>query len=163
MLQDLDPSAPTDFDFFIGDWRVLHERLNSRLNGCTEWTHFEGQCSTRTILGGWGNTDDNLLHLPSGPYRAATMRSFDAATGTWAIWWLDGRLPHSLDVPVRGAFEDGIGRFYADDQLDGRPIRVRFTWFIGSDGHPRWEQAFSPDGGVSWETNWSMEFRRLEA
>ncbi|WP_204307975.1 hypothetical protein, partial [Klebsiella pneumoniae] len=68
-----------------------------------------------------------------------------------------------LDVPVRGAFEDGIGRFYADDQLDGRPIRVRFTWFIGSDGHPRWEQAFSPDGGVSWETNWSMEFRRLEA
>lgn len=166
MLQDLDPTAPTDFDFFIGDWRVLHERLNARLGGCTDWTRFEGRSSARKVLGGWGNVDDNLLHLPGdqrGPYRALTMRSFDTATGTWAIWWLDGRSPHALDVPVRGKFEDGVGRFFADDQLDGRPIRVRFTWFIGADGHPRWEQAFSPDGGASWETNWRMEFLRLAA
>ena len=42
-----------------------------------------------------------------------------------------------LDV----AFERGVGHFYADDQLDSRPIRVRFTWLIGDDGHPRWESA----------------------
>ncbi|WP_422013137.1 DUF1579 domain-containing protein [Roseateles sp.] len=163
MPQDLDPAAPADFDFIIGDWRVLHERLNARLAGCTEWTRFEGRTSTRRILGGWGNLEDNLLHLPSGPYRAAAMRSFDAATGQWAIWWLDSRAPHALDVPVRGAFEHGVGVFHADDTLDGRHIRVRFTWHIGNDGHPRWEQAFSPDGGQTWETNWRMLFIRLNA
>lgn len=163
MPQDLDPTAPADFDFIIGDWRVLHERLNSRLNGCSEWTRFEGRTSTRKILGGWGNVEDNLLHLPAGDYRAVAMRSFDAATGQWAIWWLDGRAPHSLETPVCGSFENGVGQFYSDDQLDGRPIRVRFTWSIGADGHPRWAQAFSPDGGATWETNWRMQFIRIGA
>ncbi|MFG6414807.1 DUF1579 domain-containing protein [Roseateles sp. DC23W] len=163
MLHDLAPAPPTDFDFIIGDWRVLHERLDSRLTGCTEWTRFEGLTTTRKILGGWGNVEDNVLHLPSGPYRAAAMRSFDKDTGQWAIWWLDGRAPHTLDVPVRGSFEHGVGHFYADDQLDGRPFRVRFTWLIGADGHPRWEQAFSPDAGVTWEANWRMQFLRIDA
>ena len=90
------------------------------------------------------------------------MRSFDRASGLWAIRWFDGRSPHMLDVPVRGRFDEGVGRFYADDQLDGRPIRVRFTWRIGDDGHPRWEQAFSPDAGESWETNWRMQFIRVD-
>ena len=160
MLQHLDPEAPTDFDFIIGDWRVLHERLNARLSGCTEWTQFEGRTATRKMLGGWGNVEDNLLHLPDGDVRATAVRSFDRETASWAIWWLDGRAPHTLDVPVRGRFEQGVGQFYADDQLDGRPIRVRFMWLIGPDGHPRWEQAFSPDGGVNWETNWRMQFIR---
>jgi hypothetical protein len=25
---------------------------------------------------------------------------------------------------------------------------------------PRWEQAFSEDGGETWETNWVMDFAR---
>jgi hypothetical protein len=44
--------------------------------------------------------------------------------------------------------------------LDGRRIEVRFTWTgIGTDA-PHWEQAFSDDGGASWETNWIMDFTR---
>lgn len=163
MPQNPDTAAPADFDFIIGDWRVLHERLDARLAGSTTWTRFEGLTSTRKILGGWGNLEDNLLHLPSGPYRAVAMRSFDAATGTWAIWWLDGRAPHALDAPVKGSFQNGVGLFYSDDHFEGRPIRVRFTWRIGPDGDPRWEQAFSADGGGSWETNWRMQFIRVDA
>ena len=161
--RNLDPNAPADFDFIIGDWRVLHERLNARLAGCTEWTRFEGETSTRRTLGGWGNLEDNLLHLPTGDYRAVALRSFDKETGTWAIWWLDARAPHALDTPVKGAFENGVGLFYSDVVVEGKPIRVRFTWSIGKDdGHPRWEQAFSPDGGQTWETNWRMQFIRID-
>jgi hypothetical protein len=29
-------------------------------------------------------------------------------------------------------------------------------------GTPRWEQAFSTNVGVTWETNWIMEFTRLD-
>jgi hypothetical protein len=150
----------TDFDFVLGDWTVAHRRLAARLVGSQEWVEFRGTMSTRAILGGAGNIEDNLLDLPGGAYRAVAVRSFDAASGTWAIWWLDGRAPHQLDVPVVGDFVNGVGTFFADDTIDGRPVRVRFVWSRQSADALRWEQAFSADGGRTWEVNWTMAFAR---
>lgn len=152
-----------DFDFFFGRWRVEHRRLDERLAGCTRWTTFVGQCVVWPLLGGCGNIDDNLLELPSGPYRAATLRSYDPATEQWSIWWLDARNPHRLDPPVVGRFREGLGLFECDDVLDGRPIRVRFHWSALDPERPTWEQAFSDDGGTSWEVNWQMRFTREPA
>lgn len=142
----------------MGDWRVEHIRLDARFAQCTTWTAFEGHSSTTKILGGFGNLEDNVLQFPGGTFRAVAMRSYAATTKTWSIWWLDGRNPTHLDTPVVGAFEGGIGIFFADDMLDGRPIKVRFTWDPAPGGNPRWEQAFSDDGGKTWETNWKMKF-----
>lgn len=149
-----------DFDFFFGSWAVKHRRLKARLENCDEWVAFDGACETWPILGGAGNIDDNQLDLPEGAYRAITLRAFDAKTGTWAIWWLDSRNPHALEVPVIGRFENGVGRFYADDTLRGRPIKVRFVWSHATSASCRWEQAFSSDGGREWEVNWTMAFTR---
>lgn len=149
-----------DFDFQIGSWQVRHRRLKERLAGCTEWDEFDGTSDMRPILGGDGNVEDNVLHIPGGTYRAIALRSYDRAQDSWAIWWLDARSPHALDVPVIGRFDDGIGRFYADDTLGGRPIRLRFIWSRTDTASPRWEQAMSADGGTSWETNWTMDFTR---
>lgn len=160
MFLPSEPGCPDDFDFFIGEWQVQHRRLTSRLTGCQEWQHFSGRNVAHKLLGGFGNIDDNLLHLPDGSYRAATLRAFDPARKTWSIWWLDGRHPGQLDVPVVGGFEAGVGTFLAEDVLDGRPILVRFLWTVPAPDQPRWEQAFSPDGGRSWETNWVMDFTR---
>lgn len=149
-----------DFDFQIGSWQVTHRRLQARLVGCDAWDEFDGTCDMRPILGGHGNVEDNVLHIPGGTYRAVALRSFDPAQESWAIWWLDGRSPHTLDVPVIGRFDDGIGEFYADDMLEGRPIRLRFVWSRTDTASPRWEQAMSADGGASWEVNWTMDFTR---
>jgi hypothetical protein len=154
----LDPHAPNDFDFIIGDWLVKHRRLNARFSNCAEWTEFDGHSSTAKILGGFGNLEDNLLHFPDGAFRAVAMRSFCAKSGTWSIWWLDGRNPTALDAPVVGKFSDHVGLFFANDFLDGQAIKVRFTWTALPGAHPRWEQAFSNDNGNTWETNWKMEF-----
>ena len=153
-----DPSS--DFDFQIGSWNVRHRRLKERLQDCSEWEHFDGTSHMRTILGGNGNVEDNVIHSPSGTYRAIALRSYDAASNSWAIWWLSDRAPHTLDVPVIGRFEKGVGSFYADDVLRGDPIRVRFLWLQTDTQSPRWEQAMSADGGQSWETNWTMDFVR---
>lgn len=154
-------STSSDFDFIIGHWRVRHRRLNARLCGCTEWTEFNGRTTTQKILGGLGNVEDNVLGFPDGEVRAAAFRSFDPATRTWAIWWLSDQAPHSLDVPVIGQFAGAEGLFYADDRFEGKPIKMRFIWKVHPGGNPTWEQAFSADGGVTWETNWTMEFQRL--
>ncbi len=150
--------APSDFDFIIGSWRVKHLRLKERLTGCDEWIEFEGTSTTRKILGGFGNLEDNYLALPDGPYRAVALRSFNAVTKQWSIWWLDGRNPGQIDTPVVGQFSNGTGVFYADDVLAGKPIKVRFTWCVPEPDIPRWDQAFSEDAGVTWETNWTMSF-----
>ena len=153
--------ASSDFDFEVGDWTVAHRRLVGRLVDSSTWEQFPGTCSMRKVLGGHGNVEDNVIDIPSGSYRALALRSFDAARGQWAIWWLDARRPLGLDTPVIGGFENGAGSFYADDTLDGRPIRVRFLWLDTAAKTPRWEQAFSPDGGATWETNWTMQFTRV--
>jgi hypothetical protein len=160
MTQTLLPSGVHDFDFIIGRWRVTHRRLNERLANCTEWSEFTGTCEVRKLMGGFANVDDNLVEIPTGHYRAATLRSFDAATGNWQIWWLDGRYPSQLDAPMVGCFAKGLGEFYADDRLNEKPIKVRFLWRSEHREFPIWEQAFSSDGGATWETNWTMRFER---
>ncbi|MGL5012159.1 MAG: DUF1579 domain-containing protein, partial [Paracoccaceae bacterium] len=59
-----------DFDFEQGHWLVRHRRLKERLSGCQTWESFDGTCEMRTVLGGHGNVEDNLLELPGGTYRA---------------------------------------------------------------------------------------------
>ena len=97
-----------DFDFEEGRWTVLHRRLATRLAGASDWEEFGGESRMWRLMDGLANIEDNLLHLPAGPYRALAMRTFDPATGLWAIWWVDGRNPHAMDVPVKGRFDGGI-------------------------------------------------------
>lgn len=149
-----------DVDFEFGCWTVEHRRLKLRLAGSDEWEEFMGTCDARPILGGNGNVEDNVVNIPFASYRAIAVRSYDPEKQAWAIWWLDARHPHQLDVPVIGRFENGDGAFYADDTFDGAPIKVRFLWLDTRTEQPRWEQAFSIDGGATWETNWKMWFTR---
>ncbi|RPH58736.1 MAG: DUF1579 domain-containing protein [Acidobacteria bacterium] len=149
-----------DWDWLVGRWNVRHRRLKARLAGSTEWEEFSGTSVLWLTLGGLGTIDDNVLELPSGTYRAVGIRAFDRAAGQWLIWWLDERNPTTIETPVRGGFADGVGTFLCDDTLNGRPIKVRFRWSEITDRSARWEQAFSPDGGATWEINWEMEFTR---
>ena len=157
----MDHSSERDFDFLTGRWRVFHRRLRERLAGNDEWQEFDGTCAAQPILGGQGNFDDNVLNLPGGAYSAASFRAYDPHTRRWAIWWLDARNPHRVDVPVVGGFEGGVGTFHADETFNGRPIRVRFRWTDVHTASPKWEQAFSPDAGKTWEVNWTMTFERI--
>jgi hypothetical protein len=156
----MDASSAQDFDFLVGHWQVRHRRLRERLAGSDDWQLFDGSCSMQLLLGGMANVDDNVLQLPGGTYRALSLRVYDSQTRQWAIWWLDGRHPHVLDVPVKGAFDSGVGTFYADDSFAGQAIRVRFRWTDTDTASPQWEQAFSADAGKTWEVNWTMSFRR---
>jgi hypothetical protein len=161
-IEKADVSGLRDFDFLVGDWRVRHKRLKERLANSREWQEFDGTCSNRRLMDGWGNVDDNVINLPGDAYRGIGLRSYDPKTAQWAIWWVDSRTPHgALDPPVKGGFVNGVGTFYSDDTLRGKPIRVRFTWSKITPTSAHWEQAFSPDGGKTWEVNWVMEFQRV--
>jgi len=154
---DVTASGLHDFDFQVGNWRV-HHRVK-RPSG--EWYEFEGTCTNRPLMGGAGNVEDHVFNKPSGITKNVGLRAYDAKSGQWAIWWIDGRNPHgALDPPVKGHFDRGVGQFYSDSVIDGKTIRTRYTWSKITATSAHWEQAFSSDAGRTWETNWYMDFTR---
>jgi hypothetical protein len=151
-----------DFDFLVGHWQVHHRKLKQRLANNHEWIEFEGTLFTQPLMGSYSNVDDTVLNVPGAPYRGVALRSFDPETQQWSIWWLDSRTPLGpLDPPMRGSFHNGVGTFYGDDTLNGKPVRARFLWSDITPTSGRWEQAYSPDGGKTWETNWVQDIIRV--
>lgn len=63
---------------------------------------------------------------------------------------------------MEGAFSDGHGVFLCDNVLNGEAVKVRFDWNVEEPDAPRWEQAFSYDGGDTWRTNWFMAMTRAD-
>ncbi|MCU1359904.1 MAG: hypothetical protein JWN99_1193 [Ilumatobacteraceae bacterium] len=153
-------SAINDFDFLLGtDWVVHHHKLQQRLADCDTWWDFDGTSTFWKILGGMGNVDDNVIDQPTGSYRGASVRLFDRAADQWSIYWMSDTST-VIEPPVMGRFENGVGVFEGDDTFEGRPISVRFIWSDIAENSAKWDQAFSIDGGASWETNWQMTFER---
>jgi hypothetical protein len=146
-----------DFDFLMGTWSVRSRRLRERLAGCEEWIEFDASLTAWPLLDGYGNGDAFRADWGDG-LAGTTLRLFDPKTRLWSIYWA-GKANPVLDAPVVGAFDGDQGVFEAEDVFDGRPILVRFIWTRGTT--PRWEQAFSEDGGRTWETNWVMDYTRI--
>lgn len=160
------PSAARDFDFLMGPWRIRNTRLVRRLAGCNDWEVFDATGCARPLPGGIGNCDDFIAPAWKPGYVGMSLRVFCPQSQRWSIYWLDnatgGLDPASglLQPPVVGSFRDGVGSFEGQESFEGRQVRVRFEWTQMQSGSPRWEQAFSDDGGATWETNWVMEFSR---
>jgi hypothetical protein len=149
------------FDFLVGRWEIHNRRLVKRLQGSNEWQEFEAQSVCDALPGRLGNQDEYRTDFWQG-FVGLSLRFFDPKSGRWSIYWIDNH-GSALQPPVIGAFAGGVGVFEGSDQYRGKPIRVRFTWSSVTTPHPRWEQAFSTDGGKTWETNWTMDFTRTEA
>ncbi|WP_424529333.1 hypothetical protein ACOZ38_07220 [Sphaerisporangium viridialbum] len=146
-----------DFDFFVGTWNVANRRLKERLKGCTEWDEFPGVSTSKSIFGGTGNMDE--IDFPTMGFSGLTLRLYDPEREEWSLYWTSSR-SSVIEPPVIGRFDGGVGEFYADDTHEGIPIRVRYLWSGITATTCRWEQAFSTDGGRTWETNWIMESTR---
>ena len=152
-------ATASDFDFWFGSWDVRNRWLRRRLAGSDDWEEFDATVVARPLLDGVGN-EDEFRTDHAGGFIGMSLRFFDPERRRWSIYWADSRRPGELDPPVFGTFSGDVGLFEGEDVHRGRPILVRFTWSGVTTPTPRWEQAFSDDGGRTWETNWVMDFTR---
>jgi hypothetical protein len=148
-----------DFDFLIGSWRVRNRRRTRPRGDLDAWEEFDASAVVRPLWGGRANVDEFEGQSLSGPVRGLTLRLYDPAARQWSLYWASGRAGR-LDRPVVGEFRDGRGEFFDQDLVDGRTVLVRYVWSDITETSCRWEQAFSPDGGRTWDVDWVMDLTR---
>jgi hypothetical protein len=145
-----------DFDWIFGNWHATFKRLREPLSGKHDWYSFDGNANIRPFWDGRGNFETGHLNSPLGPIDYATLRLYDAKTQQWSIYWATAK--NGLGTPPEvGSFDsNGVGKFYAwHDTYNGRPIASRYVWTpVDAPKHYHFEQAFSVDGGKTWEVNW---------
>ena len=158
----------SDFDFFVGDWRIDNRKLTKPLQEDSPWETFSAEVHMEKLPGGIGNIDTFLAPDWRPGWMGMTIRIFNGETGLWSLYWLNSKTggidsaTGALTPPVVGKFENGVGIFEADDVIEGRALRVRYTWYDISADEAKWMQAFSFDGGKTWKPNWTMTETRVK-
>jgi hypothetical protein len=150
-----------DFDFLIGRWKARNRRLRQRLKASTDWEEIEGQAVIRKVLGGIGNVDEITMDRASGRLEGLTLRLYNPESRQWSLHWASSA-DGVMQPPLVGSFMDGRGEFYSQEVFEGRSIFCRLSCSNITVTSCRWEQAFSTDGGKTWETNWISELTREE-
>jgi hypothetical protein len=150
-----------DFDFEIGTWKTHVSRLAKPLSGSKEWVELDGTSVVRAISEGRANLVELDVTGSSGRIAGVSLRLYNPDTRQWSLNYASLR-SGTLTAPVVGGFSNGRGEFLGSDTLDGKPVFVRFVIACPRPDTCRFEQAFSNDGGKSWEVNWIATDTRVK-
>lgn len=149
----------SDFDFLIGNWKVINTRLSSWLNDCSEWIEFESHHKERKLQNGRGNVALHQYVLDRTQYERSVLRLYQPRWDYWQIDRLDTATSLSMR-PLKGTFWSNKGAFLSEGCYASRAVLVWVEWTQVCSNYVCWEQALSGDNGRTWETNWVMEFFR---
>ena len=150
-----------DFDFEIGTWKTHVSRLLHPLTGSTAWVDYEGTTVVRKIWNGRANLVELEADGPGGHFEGLNLRLYNPQSRQWSLNFSNSN-GGTLSQPTIGEFKDGRGEFYDQETLNGRAIYVRFVISGITPDSCRFEQAFSDDGGKTWEVNWIATDTRVK-
>jgi hypothetical protein len=142
-----------DFDFDIGTWKTHLRRLVHPLAGSTTWIEYEGTTIVRRVWKGRANLAELEADGPAGHLEVLSLRLYNPESHQWSLNTANLK-SGTISVPTVGEFSNGRGEFYDWEEFNGRMILVRNVWKDISANSCTFEQAFSQDGGKTWEVNW---------
>jgi hypothetical protein len=142
-----------DFDFEIGTWKTRLSRLQHPLTGSSTWLEYEGTTVVRKVWDGRANLVELQVDGPAGHIEGLSLRLYNPESRQWSLNFSNSR-SGTLSPPTIGGFKNGRGEFYNQETFKGRAILVRFVISDITPSSCRFEQAFSEDGGKTWEVNW---------
>jgi hypothetical protein len=153
--QSASPSGAHGFDWEIGTWTTRVRVRSNPLSGENpQWNDYVGTSVVKPLLDGRANFVELSVAGTAGKIEGGSLRLYGSKSGQWSLNYANLR-NGLLTSPVYGGFDaSGRGLFYGADTLDGRSILVRFEITQVSPHEARFVQAYSADGGVTWEDNW---------
>ena len=150
-----------DFDFEIGRWKTELRRLKRPLTGSNEWVSYTGTTVVRKVWGGRANLVELEVDGPSGHIQALSLRLYNPTSRQWSLNFANSA-SGELSLPSSvGEFRNGRGEFYQQERIGERMVLVRFIISDISPKSAHFEQAYSDDGGRTWETNWIATDTRI--
>jgi hypothetical protein len=161
------PRTPTerdgqhDFDFEIGTWKTHLSRLLHPLTGSTTWVEYEGTSVVRKVWNGSANLLELEADGPAGHFEGLSLRLYNPQAHQWSLNFANSRAG-TLSQPTIGEFKNGRGEFFDQETYNGRTIFVRFIISDITPNSCHFEQAFSDDGGKTWEVNWIATDTRMK-
>ena len=153
-------SKQHDFDWDIGSWKMHISRLSHPLTGSRTWSEMDGTTVNSKVWNGRANLAEVEADGAGGHLELLALRLYNPASRQWSTNFATSKVG-VLSVPCIGEFKDGRGEFYDHEDFNGRAILVRFKIWPVSDDTAQSEQAFSEDGGKTWETNWINKYTRV--
>jgi len=150
-----------DFDWEFGRWKLHTKRLPHPLTGSSDWVELDGTVEVRKIWDGRGNLAEIELEGPTGHIEFLSLRLYNPQSRQWSLNFASS-IAGTLSQPMIGEFKNGRGEFYDQEPFNGRMILVRFVFSFTSEDSGRSEQAFSNDGGKTWEVNWINTYTRIK-
>lgn len=150
-----------DFDFEIGAWKTHLRRLLHPLTGSNTWVEYEGTTIVHKIWNGRANLVELVADGPAGHFEGLNLRLYNPQARQWSLNFANSS-NGSLSQPTIGEFKNGRGEFFDQETLNGRAIFVRFVISDITPNSCRFEQAFSDDGGKTWEVNWIATDTRMK-
>lgn len=149
------------FDWEIGAWTTrVRVRTNPLSGQPAMWSDFAGTSVVKPLLGGRANFVELTVEGPAGKIEGGSLRLYSPQSGQWSLNYANLR-NGLLTSPTFGRFDaSGRGTFFGQDVIDGRRILVRFIITHNSLDEGHFEQAYSIDGGATWEDNWIAVDRR---
>jgi hypothetical protein len=155
----LRPDGQHDFDFEFGSWRATVKRLRDPFAEKQEWVEYTGPSVVRPVWDGRANLGEIDLAGPAGKIRGLSMRLYDPTTHEWRIHWANSN-EGLIGAAMVGGFRSGRGEFYNQEVAGGHTVFVRFIFSDITKRTFKLEQAFSSDGGRTWQPNWLASFER---
>ena len=150
-----------DFDFEIGTWKTHLKRLMHPLSGSKTWAEYDGTTVVRKVWNGRANLVELVATGPAGHFEGLNLRLYNPESHQWSLNFANSA-SGTLTQPTIGEFRNGRGEFYDQETFNGRAIFVRFVISQLSADSCHFEQAFSDDGGKSWEINWIADDTRVK-
>ncbi|HEX8170638.1 MAG TPA: hypothetical protein VF824_08870 [Thermoanaerobaculia bacterium] len=148
-----------DFDFHIGTWKTHLRRRLRPLTGSNEWVEMNGTTVVRKVWDGKANLVELDVTGSTGRFQGLSLRLYDPDARQWSLHYANAA-NGQMTEPTIGEFRDGRGEFYDQETLNGRAILVRFVISNITPKSVHFEQAFSDDGGKTWELNWIADDTR---
>jgi len=98
---------------------------------------------------------------PAGHIEGLSLRLYNPESHQWSLNFANTS-GGTVGQPTIGEFKNGRGEFFDQESFNGRSILVRNVFSEITPMSCRFEQAFSEDGGKTWEVNWIATDTRVK-